>query len=150
MTEKRALITPPLLHNFVQQVLSRQLLPGSRETRRMQLQITALVLCTYSTWSCKTGGTPVTWCMLTSRCPRIQTAGNAGSSNVAYLLSQGRSFAQPTWFGDRLTKEVKKWASKLFSMPLLAEDEILQCFRFLAKLCTHKAEHLQSWSTGLL
>ena len=41
----------------------------------------------------------------------IQTAGNAGSSNVAYLLNQGRNFAGPTWFGDRLTKEVKKRAA---------------------------------------
>ena len=38
-------------------------------------------------------------------------AGNAGSSNVAYLLSQGRNFAGPTWLGHRATREVKKWAA---------------------------------------
>lgn len=79
--------------------------------------------------------------------------GNGGSSDVAYLLKQGRHFAGPTWFRDRLTREVKKWAAfwapKPFSISLLAEDVILQCFSFLGKLRTHEAERLQSWSTEL-
>lgn len=42
--------------------------PGERSRGNYQLLITALVLCTYCAWSCETGGTPITWCMLRGRC----------------------------------------------------------------------------------
>lgn len=102
-----------VLHNFVQQVLSKQLLPGLWETRRTQLwELPAANYstgtCTYCAWSCEPGGTPITWCRLTSRCPQFKWLVMPVLEMLPTYLTKVENFAGPTWFRDRLIREVKK------------------------------------------
>lgn len=119
--------------------------PGEHSCGNSQLWTTALVLCTYCTWSCKAGGMSITWCMLTSRCLQLKQLVMLVLQMLSTCLGrQGRNFALPTWFGDRLMRRVGK-ADCLLSIQALFHAPSYRRWNITMLLFPSQTTHSQSW-----